>query len=702
MGVSVDITTLRRQAEDQGLTPGLAELWETAADPRFPGAILPVMEVAGLTIYAVAESQAEWRKLYPLLTAFVGATLSDFVGAPRPPDPSLPFGARIAAAGFEIVSVLRPGPFASGDQAVTMALTRLRDRLSAAPVLTTTRPKPTSRLLAEWQDALNVGDLAAAGDILGVLRNELRLDAANLARLEMQLLAAGGRWSEIRWHPRFEALVYGAPPPSTALLLLEAIHAVQFRGVEQEPEQAASAQDPRRVSVAPLVTVLLKALGNSTSPVTEWLAEWLGRPAVTPDGPQAPVASLLAEPPDLAAAAARELAPEAPAPTPTTEARSALMALMAGQEDGDPDADDRALQAMTRLSSAETEDLLRRPVFAALWDELQIRRGGARPPANWTEWLARLADPAFDAGTAARNYEAWTLADVDIDPLEGRSLAHAVLSTPEGLAVDRLSEALPHMVAWAKADARWPRASLAPTYLALLTVMAVSSRGGEALLKSAAPLFDGCLRTGLSGGDYRDALDAVHEIARSGLGRNSVYEVLDLVETALSVSPADVDALQQFSLAVLGDVAALSSRLTAGQQTVLASLAREVGWDAPLPDPGAVTASTALSRVLDGADVAIYSLTEGAARKARDLLTAEQPSVRVSLSHDHGGTSSLAAIAQRADIFVIAWASATHAATDFIRARRTDKPILYAAGKGAASIIKALEDHAVFTPPDRT
>jgi hypothetical protein len=46
----------------------------------------------------------------------------------------------------------------------------------------------------------------------------------------------------------------------------------------------------------------------------------------------------------------------------------------------------------------------------------------------------------------------------------------------------------------------------------------------------------------------------------------------------------------------------------------------------------------------------------------------------------------------RADLVVIAWASAKHAATEFIKARRGGRPLIYAAGKGASSILRAVEE----------
>lgn len=52
----------------------------------------------------------------------------------------------------------------------------------------------------------------------------------------------------------------------------------------------------------------------------------------------------------------------------------------------------------------------------------------------------------------------------------------------------------------------------------------------------------------------------------------------------------------------------------------------------------------------------------------------------------------LRALAENADLFVIAWLSAKHAATDFIREHRAERPLLYAQGRGFSSILRALDE----------
>ena len=686
MGLTLDPAHLRRIAEDQGLSPEMAPLWATTSNPAFPGAVLPVLSPSdGLIIYAAADSQAEWRKLQPLLLAYAGPLLTDFAGAPAPLDLARSFDAALAASGVAVVTALRPGRFMDADRAVLRSLLRLQDRLSVAPNLVTPGPKATSRLLAELQDGLNVGDLSAASDALAILRGELRLDAANLARLEMQILAAGGQWSAVRWHPRFETLVYGGPPPETANLLLDAIYRVQVAGAD--PAEL----ETRRATVTALAATLLLRVTTPLNLTAQLLQDWLRAPTEEP-GPAEADGDLASDVPNTDRAQSRgDAKTETAALTPAESARSVLMAVMGASDEAYIISAIAAYDVVGALTEAERAEVLGRPVFLAIWDELRDRLGHQRPPANWTDWLLRLDDPSFDASGVAANGQAWILGPADIDPAEAQRMSQAILDTPAGLATDRLAEGLPFLVAWAQADARWPRSALRSVYLALLTAMAISGRSGDALLKSAAPLLDGALRSGLSPAEYNEAIDAAGEIARAGLNRNSVYEILELAETARGASAANPATLQDFTISILNDISSHATRLTAGQKLAVSALAEEAGWAHPLLSAPPVRPPDEGEDPLTRLEVGIYTLTEGAGRSAQTLLQSYHPGIRITLNHDHGGTSGLAALAQRADLFVIAWGSAAHAATDFIRDKRNG-PIIYAAGKGASSLIRAVEE----------
>jgi hypothetical protein len=385
---------------------------------------------------------------------------------------------------------------------------------------------------------------------------------------------------------------------------------------------------------------------------------------------------------DLAFGAAPPPASAPPPPlAPADHAAQALLATAASPSAGDADLDSAAFKATMALDQRAREDLLGKRIFGLLWAELQDRLGLQPPPRGWRDWLDRLSDADFDAAAyAVSGARDWALKDVELDAAVAADLARRLLAVSDGLAADRLADAMPFLYKWAEADARWPRPSLAPVYLAMLTCMALGRRRGAAMMQSAAPLLEGTLRSGLGAAEYREALEAAAEIARPALDRSSAFDVLEMLEAARSVAPADAAALESFGLGLVAGLARQIGRLTAGQRQSLRSAAAELGWDETLQEDDG-PAEQSLASALAGRSIAIYTLTEPAARAARDQLLAIAPDLRIDLNHDHGGTRVLGALAERVDLFVLVALSATHAATDFIRARCPLERLAYAPGR---------------------
>jgi hypothetical protein len=97
---------------------------------------------------------------------------------------------------------------------------------------------------------------------------------------------------------------------------------------------------------------------------------------------------------------------------------------------------------------------------------------------------------------------------------------------------------------------------------------------------------------------------------------------------------------------------------------------------------------------LAGRTVALYTLTERVGRRVAALLKELCPTVVVDVSNDKVCTERLRAAATNVDIFVMATASAKHAATQCIEANRPAVlPLLRSKGKGSASMLTALAEY---------
>jgi len=130
-------------------------------------------------------------------------------------------------------------------------------------------------------------------------------------------------------------------------------------------------------------------------------------------------------------------------------------------------------------------------------------------------------------------------------------------------------------------------------------------------------------------------------------------------------------------------------------------LLRNFGDELAVPDLGDLGPSDEVPMAvisswdaLAGLKIALYSLRESALRRASAVLSELCPQVNVQTFCTTVGGVSLRAAASSADIFVIAPAVASHAATDFIHAHRPkSRTTLYARGGGSASLLEVIRNY---------
>jgi hypothetical protein len=674
-------------------------LAETIADPAFPGALIPVPAPGGsLQVVAVAASTADWRRLNPILVAFAGPTLTSFVGIPEPIIGTDPICSLISNANPAATGILRLPAEPKAQLVGLRALARARDTLARAPTLQRSSPEPTSWLLARFQDHLNVGRREAASAILARLREELRLDALNLKFLEVQLLGAFEEWQSIVDLPGFAQLCVARRPPSISALLLEGLFQSQLHAA-YDVEDKFEVQSRYAELVRPLATAML------TLPAP---------PTLRPGGWRLLALEALAEPTrlDLRRAAeghrneigwiadllepTAEFEPVAIDAAPIDQARHALI----GTESVDSlDALATALTSLERLNAEDLARLKAAEPFRSLLQAVAETAHEGAVPANWRDWLARIADPDFpDALTIARHgADEWSIGADAADPTAISDFVAALeAAQTDTLAANRASQALPFIVAWLRRDPEFPRPAFAPIFANLLTLFAMSAARGRPIYESSQILIHALLACGLDQKAYQSLIDDTDELAGSGFGADMIYWLLEIVEDLLRFASPDAEAREAFLHSALARIAPIQGRLTSLQRAAILRLADELGWQlqtfgladtAPTPDDLAVR--------LANLKIAIYTLTESSSRQAKSAIEQAVPSTKVDCSADHGGTARLRALAENADLFVMTSSSAKHAATDFIREHRGDRPLLYAQGRGFSSILRAIEDHVM-------
>lgn len=136
------------------------------------------------------------------------------------------------------------------------------------------------------------------------------------------------------------------------------------------------------------------------------------------------------------------------------------------------------------------------------------------------------------------------------------------------------------------------------------------------------------------------------------------------------------------------------ARLELSQRYLTKSLAGEIlGQDCEANFPRALTQDVDSENsafgpaAMSGKTLAIYSLTEGAARRAKAVLEDMFAGLDVELNHDHTATPTLLNLAKKASYFLFVAGSAKHQA--FYPVSRIRQDLIYPLGRGASSIIDA-------------
>ncbi len=370
--------------------------------------------------------------------------------------------------------------------------------------------------------------------------------------------------------------------------------------------------------------------------------------------------------------------------------------LIAGEATESVDVMSAALVALGRLNEAQRVELARAEPFRSALRALEQEAGCTSVPTSWLMWLTRVSDPTFTNALALARMgaEEWPIAGDSVDPVDVASLFDALnKAQSDSLAAERTAQALPYIVAALQRDPLFPNSAMTQIYSSLLTLLALGSGRGTTVYDSSLILVEALLSIGIDAAQYRETAADVDELAGEGFGVRMVYWTLELIESFMRSPAPDAAAREKLVHSVLARLTPLRGRLSCLQQAAVHSLSSEFGWTIDALPAQQDLGNDGLASRLRGKSIAIYSLVEGASRQAKVALQAISGDIDVQCSADQGGTAQLRALATNSDLFVVAWAAAKHAATDFIRTHRGDRPLVYAEGKGVSSLLRAVEDH---------
>lgn len=693
-------------------------LFATVDDETFPGCVLPRRLTDSVAYYALADSGQDWRHLAPLLKAFVGVTVTDFTGQMTPLNFADPLDAWLATAGFAAVARFSPGE--GKRPAIAKAgLLRLRDCLSRADIPRRVAPRTTRQALEDFRLALVALDRVAAERTIEFLRLNYRLDAMNLRFLEVQLDATFGDWERLLRRKFIGELCYARRPPGVSAALIEAVyHTFVEPAVAIGPFEALEAFREKVLGrygnlftmcppfPRPAVAVMFlfaATAGKSIDRATvdrltsltngwaekdrRWFESFLTLvPSVTtPTAPGPSWDTFLRE---------LESARDESAPPSITRARAILIAAAEVQT---LDAYRTATAFIGRLAPDERQKLTTTPGYAGLWADIARYLTDDRVPRNWPEWIELLPTMSYEQAQryAERAAVEWPVVQTLPNSDAVSELAGALDRVP-GTAVDRLDDALPDLVTWVQSDEDWPNTAYVPIYEQLVFRFLLSNRRSANALQALLTLIDGLLSIGLPTEDYRQLMEDLSRLARELNGIRYLDWLIDLAEVTANYACPDPTTREAVWSQIIATILQFRTRLSPTQRVILDDLAGFLGLRdklAPI-EPTEAESEVANVRLPHGFCVAIYTLTEQVGARAVQTLRRLHPDLRIELLHDKVASTRLIELARTADLFVVCWRTAKHAATDAIRQKRgDDQPTIFAVGKGSSSIIAEIETH---------
>ncbi len=615
-----------------------------------------------------------------------------------------------------------------------------RERLLTYLSLRRSRPsrlrtyaRSSSRVLRDFEYSILAGSYDEAAERIEELRTAGHLDATNLLFLRVRALACGHRWAEILGLPEMDSLLNIQRPIRVTECLIRAVYITQLQVFEEQfsPASARTRFSHLYEQYQDLYKTRSKLKGDEID-VSFLLAALVAKP-VRSDVANSILATSDQQTPHgryLSALGQFLPSPAAKTVDPFTEAKEAF----AGG-----DIDKAIQQALLSPSSIEQTVLLLRCAWEAgtlatvglaleslrtLAESDRTRLRSTTPTAKlilsleslssdvetegdvetdvlsgWLPWLQRLQQPEiWDRArmVAEAGSREWDPNDLAGSPADIAVLTDALLKDKPDWSQGIFRDCLPYLV-----DFFTPSGSdnrFRAIYETLFLLVAMDDQMSGSQTQVLTRLGDVRLSLGVTRATYIEVVAQLKDTLQVMNSPAVIDSFLDVCESLISHPCLSTDSRIEFFVSTSSALAKWHRRLTPSQRALFGNLCDELGHDltiGELPATDKTDSAEGFTAALVNSRLGIYSLQEGAAKRAALLLSQLVPGLRVEVFSDHvGGSAALKNAAQQFDFFVIVTSAAKHAATIFIESKRPkDKPTLYANGQGSSSIFHALNAH---------
>ncbi|REE06564.1 hypothetical protein B0G71_8244 [Paraburkholderia sp. BL27I4N3] len=686
--------------------------------------VLPVLRSDGETFwYAAAMGDSDAVALSAELQAAVGASYSNFVAQPFEVDRADPIeSALYDRFGRRIFRFAATSP--DRQPQILIVLSQYLSVLRRRPPIPDRNRQPFGQLRGDFDRALLAGNEATATVLLEAMCATGRVNAEQRQFLEIRLLSGLGRHEEIaRNYALLRAIAELALPPQTIVDIVDALYRTHITDIEDdEPTLVVSAF---KKSIADAFGALFRERKGIRHP--DVLKAFLLFELCSTKPNTARCEGILAAYP--AAALGGQLLQRwwqhfATLSTPPTSSGDTLEAARQAMLDEDYEAGIKlcmhalpnswAYSALLRCAVELGDSTVGSEILTLIDDAGEQVRSlftdrdrsrierlknispseAASAGQSWLVWAKSVSSGEYESSPIALLKDCvvkWNVEDYLSDVATCKGLAEVISNAP--VAAEHIfRDAYPYLVEFFVSRVERPARGLVPLYSILIKMIAWNGAASADELALTADLLEAFVSLGPAREDYVETVSDLGEILQANRAAIHIDWALNSAEILALQSSPEEEVRLRFFMNVIDLVRANVHRVTEAQRLVLRMLAQDYACLAvldTLPEPEEDVDSKNDFSVFAGL-VGIYTLTESAGQRAKQVLEKVLPLARIELNADHAATERLRHLAANSDIFVFTWRSSKHQAYYCAKEARGQRDMQLPPGKGCASILDSV------------
>lgn len=594
---------------------------------------------------------------------------------------------------------------------ILQTLTKVIEQYQNRPVIYSTIKRSVGRILRDFFVACDNQDKKAVEQFYEELKESGQLNAANLLSLEFQKYAAGNQWIAIIEHPRLKDISSLKYSNTIVEILLKTLLHTKCKSTnpnDHDIEDLSSALSelspifyrPPKLPDSDEFLVLWKiwAIGAFSLGYTEvyrylpkillddeWtkeLYEWAVHDLPKESLQQKKISESLHYRTSISTEKSASEASEDTQPTKDNAIALLKESLTCSQQE--------CLDIYNKLNTYPSHiisDIVNHHPIKILYEDLNGRFNYKSKINNWFDWLNRLVEDA-------NNITLLEIANED-------SLNWSVNNWDENKIIDLLDkldekannetfrDVLPILLKWLVFHRVKVSADFIERILLSLATDDIYSIQDLALMTDYFTLLNNSTYT-IS--NYNNALVALETCWDKVKSIRSVDSVIETFDGILEGPCPNKNAIVVFWNSVQQFCINEWFKLSEQQKLLLKGISEEILDSSDHLIVEKEEEEAVVKPDFSGKKLAIYTLTEGAGKRAKAVLTELFSGLEVILNHDKVATKALENLASTSDYFIFSAKSASHQAFYPVTNIRDD--IIYPTGKGSSSIVRCFDEYA--------